>query len=319
MRLSSSLARGSIPDFVSAARTPNVVTAAIAQNISSRETQETKGRALHFRSFIKLIRLTGPTPRSTKYAPCPALRKQPEPLFLQRGDRAFVAGYGVSITAFQFPKYEGGKNRESAEDEKGIVNAVNHFRRAGMSAVGNENRGGERGRGDAEAHGQLLERAGDGARAAGLIFFDVCVNQGVHAGVLERGEKTVAEKLEKDQPERGIRADGRKKDNHQANDDGVGDQHCAVAETREDFGHGHLKAHGRERLRHHHEAGLDGRETKPNLVEQGKEEGNAADADAGDEPARHRGAKGAQAQKGEAQEREGLVRGVQAITGEQRE
>ena len=69
------------------------------------------------------------------------------------------------------------------------VNAVDHLRRRRARMIGNEQRGGERGRGDAEAHGHLLHRARDGARAARLFVGHVGVGERVHAGVLGRGEE----------------------------------------------------------------------------------------------------------------------------------
>ena len=51
-----------------------------------------------------------------------------------------VLADGVAVIIFQFVENKGGEDGQSAEDEERLVDAVNHFRRAGVKAVGNEER-----------------------------------------------------------------------------------------------------------------------------------------------------------------------------------
>ena len=80
------------------------------------------------------------------------------------------------------------------------MEAVNHLRRG--AGMGNEQGRGESGCGHAEGDGELLHRAGDRAAVTGLRFREVRIGQGVHAGVLHRGENAVGEGLKHDQPDR---------------------------------------------------------------------------------------------------------------------
>lgn len=59
-----------------------------------------------------------------------------------------------TIIAFQFAENDQGEKGQSAKDEERLMDAVNHFRGAGVKAVGNEERRGQRGGRDAETYGQ---------------------------------------------------------------------------------------------------------------------------------------------------------------------
>ena len=59
--------------------------------------------------------------------------------------------YGVTIISFQFAENNGGQDSQSAEAEERVVKAVNHFGRAGVMPVGNEERSGQRRCRNAEA------------------------------------------------------------------------------------------------------------------------------------------------------------------------
>ena len=107
-----------------------------------------------------------------------------------------MLAHGVAVRAFQFAKNDGGQDGQSAQDEERLVDAVNHFRRARMKAIGNEERGGQRRRRDAETDRHLLHGAGDGTCAAGLFLGDVGIDQRVHAGILQRAEEPEAERLQ---------------------------------------------------------------------------------------------------------------------------
>ena len=93
-----------------------------------------------------------------------------------------VLADGVAVIIFQFAENNGGEDRQPAQDEEGLVDAVNHFRRAAVKAVGNEERRGQRRGRHAETDRHLLHRAGDGAGTAGLLLGDVGVSKRVHAG-----------------------------------------------------------------------------------------------------------------------------------------
>src|ERR1051326_1564531 len=106
-----------------------------------------------------------------------------------------VLADGVAIIILQFAENKGGENSQSAQGKERLVDAVNHFRPAGMKAVGDEQGRGQRRRGHAETDRHLLRRAGDGTGAAGLFLGDVGVSERVHAGVLQRGEEPEDKRL----------------------------------------------------------------------------------------------------------------------------
>ena len=54
-----------------------------------------------------------------------------------------VLADGVAVIIFQFAENNGGEHGQSAQDEERLVDAVNHFRRAGVKPVGNEERRGQ--------------------------------------------------------------------------------------------------------------------------------------------------------------------------------
>ena len=80
----------------------------------------------------------------------------------------FVQADRVSVIVFQFAENNGGKNGPSPQDEEHLVNSVNHFRRAGVKVVGNEERRGKGRRRHPETDRHLLHRARNGAGAARL-------------------------------------------------------------------------------------------------------------------------------------------------------
>ena len=57
--------------------------------------------------------------------------------------KAFVQAYSVTIIDFQFAEHKGGEDGQSTQDKECLMNAVNHFRRAGVETVRNEARGGQ--------------------------------------------------------------------------------------------------------------------------------------------------------------------------------
>ena len=208
----------------------------------------------------------------------------------------------VTVSSFQFAENDRGEQCHPAKDKERLVDAVNHLRRLGMKAVGKKERGGQRSRSDAETDGHLLHRAGDGAGAARLFLGDIGIDKRVHACVLQRREEPVEEHLHHDEPHRRAHPDGRKKQDEQADDHGVGNQHGAVAEAGQNSRHRHLQAHGSDRLRHHQQAGLNRREPQANLIQERKEKRDAANAKAGEETAAHRRAKCADAKQGQTQQ-----------------
>src|SRR5262252_8223703 len=84
-------------------------------------------------------------------------------------------------------------DRADSEHQEGLVDTVNHLGGIGVQAIRQEQRCYQRSRCDAEAHGQLLRSAGDGARVAGRFCADVGINERIHAGELQRLEETVGE------------------------------------------------------------------------------------------------------------------------------
>ena len=73
------------------------------------------------------------------------------------------------------------------ESQVPIIGAID------VEAIGQEHCRDQRGRGDAEAHRQLLRGARDGARASGRFRTDIGIHEGVHAGELQRLKEAVDE------------------------------------------------------------------------------------------------------------------------------
>src|SRR5437667_12753194 len=84
-----------------------------------------------------------------------------------------VLADGVAVIVFQFAEDNGGEDGQAAQDEERLVDTVNHFRRARVKAVGNEERRGQRRRRHAETDRHLLHRARAGTRAAGLFLAEI--------------------------------------------------------------------------------------------------------------------------------------------------
>ena len=80
----------------------------------------------------------------------------------------FLLADAAAVVALESAEDQGGEDRESAQHIQRLVDAVDHLPLVGV-AGGNEERGGQPGRRDAEADGHLLHGAGDGAGAAGLF------------------------------------------------------------------------------------------------------------------------------------------------------
>ncbi len=70
----------------------------------------------------------------------------------------------VAVIIFQFAENNGGEDRQPAQDEERLVDAVNHFRRAAVKAVGNEERRGQRRRRHAETDGHTRHACIVGSR-----------------------------------------------------------------------------------------------------------------------------------------------------------
>ena len=68
-----------------------------------------------------------------------------------------------------------------------------------------------------------------------LSSVDIGINQGIHAGVLQRREGAIAERLQHDDPERRAGPDGREQHQEEAEDDRVRDQHAADSRRGPEF------------------------------------------------------------------------------------
>lgn len=196
------------------------------------------------------------------------------------------------------------KHGEDAEEEECPVNAVNHDAGVLAGSCGNEDGGSDAGDGDAEADGELLRRAGDGAGHAGVLVRDVGIGERVHAGVLERGEGSVAEREQHDEPDGRVSSDGGEEAEEDSNDDGVGDENGAVADAADKLDHEHLQAHGGESLRHDEQTGLHRRVSEADLVEKRKKKWDAADSETREEAAADGSAEGSDGEEAELQQRE---------------
>ena len=122
-------------------------------------------------------------------------------------------------------------------------------------------------------------------------------------------QEAEAERLHHDQPHRRAGADGGEQQNQHAHE-----QRCwrpAPGGSRSARGCAAWSSSGswRRGLRHHQQARLDRREAQAHLVEQRQQERDAADAEAREEAAAHRGAKGADAKQRQPQQR---MRGARA-------
>ena len=196
--------------------------------------------------------------------------------------RDLVLADRVAITTSEFTEDKGRQNRPASQGKEGVVNAVDHFRRRGVAAVWHEEGHGYGRNRHAKADRHLLGRAGNCAGIACLLLIDVGIGEGVHAGVLERGEETVDEQLEHDQPYRSCGSDGRKEHDLQPDEECIGNQNEAITEMPQDSRHGDLEAHRGQRLRNHKEPGLDRGKAQADLVEEWKEEWYTADSQAGE-------------------------------------
>src|ERR1700681_4036433 len=68
----------------------------------------------------------------------------------------FVLTHGAAVIAVQLAEHYGGENGHGAQNQKSLVDAVDHFRGTAVKAVGNEDRGDERCRCYAETYRHLL-------------------------------------------------------------------------------------------------------------------------------------------------------------------
>src|SRR5580658_5052580 len=68
----------------------------------------------------------------------------------------------AAVGPFQAAEHQRGHDRGAAQDQEGLVDAVDHLRRVSVEAVGDEQGRDQRSPGDPEAGRQLLRGAGDG-------------------------------------------------------------------------------------------------------------------------------------------------------------
>ena len=146
----------------------------------------------------------------------------------------------------------------------------------------------------------------------------VGICQRVHAGVLRRGEETVDERLQHDDPNRRAGIDRREEHQHDPQRDGVDDQHLAIAEFLQDARQRRFEAHRRQRLRHDEQSGLNRRESQSHLVEQRQQERQAADPQPRQQAPCDGNAKAANSHQAETQQRVPDADRMQAVGGEQR-
>ena len=184
-----------------------------------------------------------------------------------------------AVSGFKGAKDECRKHGEDTEEEECPVNAADHDAGVQAGRRGNEDGSSEPGDGDSEADGELLRRAGDGTGHAGVLVWDVGIGERVHAGVLERGEGSVTEREQHDEPDGRVSSDGGEEAEEDSNDDGVGDENGAVADAADELDHDHLQAHGGESLRHDQQTGLHRRVPKADLIQQRKKKWDAADSE----------------------------------------
>src|SRR5882757_5802958 len=116
------------------------------------------------------------------------------------GNFRLVTAHRVAVVQAELAEYEGRNDGQRAEHAQRQMNAMDHVGRGGSGLIGNEQRGGQRCGRDAKAQGQLLNSAGNGAGAGGLLIVHVGIGQRVHAGVLGRREETECECGQRDGP-----------------------------------------------------------------------------------------------------------------------
>ena len=115
-----------------------------------------------------------------------------------------------AVAAFQAVKDQGREDGDDTKDKKRFVEPSHHDVGICVKTVGDEKGGCQPRRRNAEADGHLLRRAGDGAGVARVGLIDVGVYEGVHARVLQRLEASIAEGLQRDDPDGRGGSDGRK-------------------------------------------------------------------------------------------------------------
>ena len=114
-----------------------------------------------------------------------------------------------------------------------MVQCANKIGGIGLWDVPNELRRDKGRKGYPEAEGHHLRSAGDTAGHTGVAIADISVNERVHAGELEGGEKNLRETQGEDTPDGGAGSDQREKQDRGAKENGIRDQHLAVAEAGE--------------------------------------------------------------------------------------
>ena len=163
-----------------------------------------------------------------------------------------------------------------------------------------------------------MDRAGNGARTAGLRPGDIGINERVHAGVLQRGEEPENEDLDHDEPDRSARADGGKQHDHQAKDDRIGNQYPAITQAPQDARHGYFQTHGGNRLRHHHQTGLNGGEPEAHLVQEREKKGDATNAQARKKTAADGRPESADPEQGQPEQGKFDASSMPAVSGEKK-
>ena len=101
------------------------------------------------------------------------------------------------------------------------MQTADHGERIGVCCTREEECGGEARDGDTEADGHLLRGAGNGTCVAGFDLRGVSVGEGVHAGVLQRRERSVTECQGHDDPDWCAKPDGGEDHHENSDDDGV--------------------------------------------------------------------------------------------------
>src|SRR3984957_3916575 len=133
-----------------------------------------------------------------------------------------------AIVSLQTVEDKGRDDGQTAQEEKCLVDSMNHLRGIGVRHGHKECRCEPRQR-DAKADRHLLPRGRDRTGATGLLIRDVGIDQRIHAGVLQRREAAVHKCQQDDYPERRVQPDRGKHQNKDPQDNRVRYQNTAVA------------------------------------------------------------------------------------------
>jgi hypothetical protein len=118
------------------------------------------------------------------------------------------AADALAIPGAQRPEGQRGDDGQTAQGHKSAMQSRDDREAVGLRQISKIPRRHQRSEGNAAAHGDLLKRAGYRARHARFIRLDVRIGHAIHAGKLQRIEKSQSEANGYNLRQRRLEADG---------------------------------------------------------------------------------------------------------------